>query len=286
LLLFQVGDLDLSFTQTSACFDELCSLGTMNMVAVQLQTGLGALRGRQGRYEEAVVHLERAWQLAMSLGNDTLARASAANLALFYGRLGRFEDQLRCAEESLGDVDSEIASFTELQLTYSIAYAHGICGRAGKTRSAISDLEGRLGINRPGWIMQPWLLWKADALQVAGLPQEASRSAMEAILSYDFRLEASSFAGAFARWVALTHAGVHANCRAEAALRELENHLEEFDALDQAEILCANAHFRMPSTSGYEARITAKLRHLPASVATQLYRLGMSISVVRPEVRI
>ena len=157
-------------------------------------------------------------------------------------------------------------------------------GRQNEKRDL--DLEGRLGIDRPGWIMQPWLLWKADALQVAGLRQEASRSAMEAILSYDFRLEASSFAGAFARWVALTHARVHANCRAEAALRELENHLEEFDALDQAEILCANAHFRMPSTSGYEARITAKLRHLPASVATQLYRLGMSVSVVRPEVRI
>ena len=102
LLLHQSGDHEASFRVAEAALRDLQHIGAANLVAVQLQMGLGVTRSLQGRYEEAASFYERAISMANLLGNDTLGDRIAANLALTYGRLGRLEDQLKCAEERRG----------------------------------------------------------------------------------------------------------------------------------------------------------------------------------------
>ena len=97
LLLFQGGEMDACFDYVSSLLEDLRGGGLASSTVIQLQEGLGAVRGRQGRYAESVMHHERALSLAVLLGNEHLKSGISANLALCYGRLGRYEDQLACA---------------------------------------------------------------------------------------------------------------------------------------------------------------------------------------------
>jgi tetratricopeptide (TPR) repeat protein len=277
LLFYQAGNLEHSFCVASTHFEELQGHGIVNSVAVQLQTGLGSLRGRQGRYEEAVAHQQRALNMAGLLGNDTLTATIAGNLSLFFGRLGRFDEQAKCAEETLKIARDEGVSFIDLQLTYSLAFAHGMCGRASKAKDAVSELETRMGSQLPRWIWQPWLLWKADALLAAGLRNEAMEAGTRAVCDYDYRLELSSFAGPFARWIAMVcTTGRGQGSSGREVLRALEDHLEDFDVIDQLEILCGSAYGNSGIEPAYSHRISETLRLLPKSTAAQLRILGMN----------
>ena len=275
MLLYQAGELDLSFEVAKGSLDDLRSRGRVDSIAIQLQMGLGALRGRQGRYEEAAAHHEQALGMAQFVGNDALASCIAANLAIFYGRLGQHEKQLRVAQENATTCETEVEGFVDLQLAYSIAFAHGIQGRPADARKAITELEPRLGPHLPRWIIQPWLLWKADALMIAGYRSEAMQAASQAILEFDLKLEASAFAGSFARWLVMTCANGGTARRAGEILNELEKNLEQFDEMDQLEILCANARFHHDPPLCQNLRIAEKLKTLPACTASQMRALGM-----------
>jgi DNA-binding SARP family transcriptional activator/tetratricopeptide (TPR) repeat protein len=275
MFLYQAGELDLSFDVAQRSLEELQLRGRVNSVTIQLQAGLGALRGRQGRYEEAAVHQEHALSMAQIVGNDALATNIAANLAIIYGRLGRHEAQLKLAQENATNRRPEVEGFADLQLAYSIALVHGSHGRPGEARKAIVELESRLCPALPSWLMQSWLLWKADALMIAGFPSEATQAATQAIIEFDLRLEASAFAGSFARWVAITCGRDRTVVRAGEILAELEENLEQFDEIDQLEILCANAHLRPKVGMDWESRITDKLKRLPACTQNHLRALGM-----------
>ena len=243
MLLCQAGNLKASFEQAESTLHDLNRRSIANTVTVQLQRGLGVLRGRQGRYEEAVSLQEKALGMAQFLGNDALAQEIAANLALFLGRLGRSEDQLRCAREFSRTVGAEVCSFAEIQLTYSVAVALGRLGRSSEAHKTLTEFECRLGSHLPGLVLQPWLLWKADALLISGFKEEAYHTANRAIRYYDSRLEASAFAGCFARWLAIISAPEESS-RARSMLRDLSLALDGFDKIDQLEILCANARYR------------------------------------------
>jgi DNA-binding SARP family transcriptional activator/tetratricopeptide (TPR) repeat protein len=275
MLLYQAGELDLSFEVASLCLEKLRTSGRVDSVTIQLQTGLGALRCRQGRYEEAVAHQEQALSMAQFVGNDTLASNIAANLAIVYGRLGRHERQLKVALENATASSAEVEGFVDLQLAYSIAFAHGIQGRPLDARKAIVELESRLGPHLPSWIIQPWLLWKADALMIAGYRSDAMQAAAQAILEFDLKLEASAFAGSFARWLAMTCVNGGAAPRAGEILNELEKNLEQFDEIDQLEILCANARLHHEARMSHSSRIAEKLKNLPACTSNQMRALGM-----------
>ena len=215
--------------------------------------------------------------MANLLGNDTLGDRIAANLALTYGRLGRLDDQLKCAEERRRGPGTGGASWADIQLTYSVAYVHGISSRTEKALRAIEELDSKLGSEVTAPMRQRWLLWKADVLMVSGLPADAFRVAREAIHADQPRLDSSAFAGPFARWVALVCADANNEQQGLAVLAQLEEHLEEFDAVDQLEILCAVAHCDPTNAHSYYPRIAQRLENLPGSVARQISILGIDL---------
>lgn len=280
MLLYQAGRTEESVEEASLALKRLQGRGTANTVAVQLQSGLGVMRSLQGRFEESTLHYECALRTAERLGNDSLANQIGANLALAYGRLGRFDDQLAFAEAVPSVVDSELTPWRDIQLTFSKAFAHAMLGRVAKAKSVIEGLDARLGPDLESSFMQRWLLWKADVLMASGLRAEARLVASRAVEEHGFKLEAREFAGPFARWVAMVGQGSSTlQAKARDVLSGLEECLGDFDAMDQLEILCATAHVEPRTAYKYRHRIAEMLQFLPSCTASNLRILGMTIDI-------
>ncbi|MBA3496820.1 MAG: AAA family ATPase [Gemmatimonadales bacterium] len=276
ILLSHAGSLELSFEQARSSLQDLETRGITNTVLAQLQMGLGVLRGRQGRYEEAAQHQERALRTAFSMANDTLIQVNAANLALYYGRLGRYDEQLRTACSSPSTTAFGGVKLVDLQLAFCVAFAHAILGRPTEAVAAIEAAEAALGSDTPTWIIQSWLFWKADALAVAGYRETACEVATQAVHGFGMTLESNAFAGPFARWTAITCLGEAGEEQGRKVVAALEQDLEEYDEIDQVEILWANAHFGGRPGDDYRHRISQKVGQLPACTTMQLRSLGVT----------
>ena len=136
--LYQAGEFEASHSEARIGLEELKSRGEANTMVVHLQAGLGATRSLQGQYDEAAKHWELALSMANLLANDSLASRISGNLAIAYCRLGRYEDQLRCAEGSSRARESDFALLGARFSTYSVALVHGLNGRVARVRGAIS----------------------------------------------------------------------------------------------------------------------------------------------------
>jgi hypothetical protein len=66
--------------------------------------------------------------------------------------------------------------------------------------------------------------------------------------------------------------------RALEKLRGLEDNLEQFDQIDQVEILYANAQFSYEDQLLRRPRIEEKVKGLPPAAVSQIKALGMRIS--------
>ncbi len=274
LLLYQAGQTARSLDQATNAVTTLRTRNAANLVIVQLYSGLGALCGREGHYEEAVLHLEQAFDLAHRLDNDTIMTNVVANLTLCLGRLGRYAEQSDWVEKLSQSRGTELTGFAEVQLTYALALGHAIRNRPQAALESVERLETRLVGRIPDWIRQAWLLWKADILHICGRKQEALKAASQAIGAAP-KLYTPSFAGPFSRWLSLL---------AEkdplepylAMIDELVTQVESFDALDQAEILCAkcrSTNRHVLASSEVLGMLRIKLSRLPLAVRSQLHAL-------------
>jgi len=172
-------------------------------------------------------------------------------------------------------LENTFADWNDIQLTYSIGLVHGLHGQPTRSRDAIAALEARLPPHVPDSIAQRWLLWKADILMIAGLPNEALEAADRAVRGYDLKLGSYGFAGAFARWTAITCLGNELEASAREVLAQMEQRLDDFDAIDQLEILCANAYVGGGQIRYFE-RIANKAGKLPPPAIKLIRALGMS----------
>ena len=277
LLLYQAGHSQLSFAQASEGIDELRRRGAANLAMVQLQGGLGTIMSREGRYEEALAHHEQAFSMAIRLGNDAQMRTIAGNIALCCGRLGRYDGQLEWVERAPTLHGTEFTGFVDIQLTYSLAFAHTWRGRADLAIHAIEALDKRLIGPIPTWMLQAWAFWKADLLQLLRHSSEARATALEGLRRHSYQLCSTGFAGPFARWLAVT-AGEDDRATARAIVADMSRKLEEYDTLDQLEILCAAG--QVGGVDGFDDRkgsreLQRRLESLPPSVGTQLMALGI-----------
>jgi DNA-binding SARP family transcriptional activator/tetratricopeptide (TPR) repeat protein len=276
-LLFQRGDYDSGYQITAAAFEDLQRKGAANLTMAELQGGLGSIRMRQGKYEEAVIHYQEALRLANRLGNDTRISRIAGNLAVCLGRLGRYGEQLQIASKAPPPSGPDFAGFCEIQLAYSIASAHAMRQRYDLAVQALTSLDARLVGPIPEWIRQAWSLWKADVLNVSKRRGDALECAREAIERNAFKLLSASFAGPFARWVALTSVADETSDSGRRILKELLHRLPAYDAIDQAEILSAAVYLdsREGCCSGVNlSSLESRLSTLPPAVRSHLSALG------------
>jgi tetratricopeptide (TPR) repeat protein len=276
-LLYQAGRMDASYQLAEKLLMDLQGRSVANSTVVRLQVGLGAIRGRQGRYLEAAVLDEKTLRDAVLLGNDTLILQARTNLALCYGRLGRYEDQLNCARDGLRSCQDHPMDYSEVQLISSLASALAVLGRHVEMRTVVAEFDDRVSRGLEPYLRQAWQLRKADVLAAAGLIDEATRVGSEAVLSYDMELLCSALAGAFARWLAISCSDSSLRDQATLVLSDMVAKLDEYDTLDQIEILCARLRYGCDHVDRHLEDLHARTRQVPETALACLHVCGIPV---------
>jgi DNA-binding SARP family transcriptional activator/tetratricopeptide (TPR) repeat protein len=246
-LLYQAGNIEQSRLHATEAINVLRERQSANLVVVQLCTGLGALDSSQGAYGTAVQHLEEALKMARRLGNDTVIEIITANLAICLGRLGRYYEQDALLSRRTNVRNPELTGFSEIQTAYATALGLALRGKTQQAVDAVTAVGERLTGSVPIWMMQAWMLWKADVLLITGKRHEAHQSAREALTvgAESPRLWSVAFAGPYARWACIL--GRTQSLPADAMIEEFVSNLDRYDAMDQAEILCARRMLELQS---------------------------------------
>jgi tetratricopeptide (TPR) repeat protein len=277
LLLWLTGDVKESYSEAQRAVDALHKKGVANTGTIQLTLGLGTLRMHEGRYADALGHYYRASEMAKRLGNDTQLAAIYGNLAVCYGRLGDYEEQLKFSSVAPRPWGAEFGGLVELQIAYSQALSLVVLGRLDEASGVIESLDGRVRGSLPAWLRQTWFLWKADLLQCAGQRMEALKTAEQGFAQTGIELHSPGLAGPFARWLAQLGKTGTIKVAAENALKSLLLSLRTLDALDQVEVMCAARSLGLCNATAEdlsERAIEDRLYQLPLEVVNHLTRVG------------
>ena len=159
-----------------ACVEKALSivsdLGLGGSLKAQFQNGLGAICASNGQYEASITHFLDAHHTARDVENSLIARTAISNLALSYGRLGSYEQQLSWATRGIGMMDSRAMDSPEVICTYSAALASAMLGRDNDAVTFVEALEPYVTSDIPPWLRQSWGLYRADILLIVqGLPK-------------------------------------------------------------------------------------------------------------------
>jgi hypothetical protein len=123
-------------------------------------------------------------------------------------------------------------------------------------------------------MLQAWQLYKADALAVAGAPADGIASARRAFDFSKLGPIADHYIGTYCRWC-----GFVATPRERSSARDylsgVLEHLDAYDALDQAEILLGARLVTDGISVTLERELQRRLSALPAGVGEFFKRVGM-----------
>jgi hypothetical protein len=231
-----------------------------------------------GEYSQAQSEFSKAYDVASRLGNDTLRAGASAQLALCCGRLGDYKEQLAWSNTAFATFGIPFAGYTELQAAYYASFAYVMTGYPMKALDTMSKVRTRIPTSVIPWLKQAFLLLEADILHLTGQFTAALTSAREGLDYKSLTLHSASFAGLFARWLAVTARTPEERHSARLYLDSIISNLDRHDALDQVEILCACVHIEAGRFGGdVEMRriLKAKLAKLPLAITDQLIRLGL-----------
>jgi tetratricopeptide (TPR) repeat protein len=276
-LLYHMHEYANSLTRIVGLANRLELKGTINSLLADLYYGLGAIHCATGKYAEAQRAFLRAYDIAAQLGNDTLRGTLSAQLALCCGRLGEYKDQLGWSNIAFANFSVSFGGYIEIQTAYYASFASAMTGYPKGALDTMSRLRARVPYSIPPWLRQAWLLLEADILHLTGESAAAVAVAREGL---DYRcptLHSASFAGPFARWLAMTSTAQEERQVARVCLDSIVSNLDRHDALDQVEILSACVHLEMRrcgGTSEMRMVLKEKLAQLPYPITDQLVRLG------------
>jgi tetratricopeptide (TPR) repeat protein len=277
-LMFQQNDRVSSLHEIEAATSILLYPDAISINAAQVQLGLGAISMVHGEYGKARVFLERGYEIAGRLGNDSLQRHISANLALAHGRLGLYADQLRWAERSLAFEQGFSADYTEVLASYCGAFACSFMEQPSKAQDFANSARARITRCLPSWALQAWQLYSADLHLLLGDSAQASSEASRAVAGANRVLLVDSFAGLYCRWTAKLANTPYEVSQALSRVEIFCAGLESYDALDRVEILLARTYLlrKRISDINLPAQLRDQLSRFPSPVADQLSRLGMS----------
>ncbi|HEV8717806.1 MAG TPA: tetratricopeptide repeat protein, partial [Candidatus Binatia bacterium] len=249
--------------------------GIANSTLVRAYTGLGAVRCYQGKYEEARTEYSAGHSIAARIGNEPQQAILAAQLALCCLRLGEYSEQLEWSRQAAA-IGHPFSRYQELQAAYYQAFALAMRGDAAGSLQTFATLDSRIPPESPPWLTQAWKLLRADILCLCGQHAAALSQAREALALPHPVLRAASFAGAFARWLALVSEREGTLPTIRPILEDLGRKLDAFDALDRVEITCARliASGSVVIAGNLQSELAAQLAELSPAVVTQLGRLG------------
>jgi DNA-binding SARP family transcriptional activator/tetratricopeptide (TPR) repeat protein len=249
--------------------------GIANSALVRVYTGLGAVRCYEGKYEDARTEYSAGHSIAVRIGNEPQQAILAAQLALCCLRLGEYDEQLEWSRKAAA-IGHPFSRYQELQAAYYQSFALAMRGDVGGSLQTFATMDSRIPSESPPWLTQAWKLLRADILCLCGQHAAALSQAREALALPHPVLRAPSFAGVFARWLALVSEREGTLERIHSILDNLGQKLDDFDAIDRVEITCARliASSSVVVEGRLQSELAGQLVELSPAVVTQLDRLG------------
>jgi DNA-binding SARP family transcriptional activator len=245
--------------------------GIANSRLVRVYGGIGAVRCFEGKYEEARIAYQTGYSVAVRIGNEQQQSLLAAQHSLCLLRLGEYKELLEWTSHAAPD--GVASRYQLIQVSYYSAFALAMLGESRTAIQEFESLGARIPPGGPAWLIQTRQLLGADILCLSGERAVAAAQAREA-LGVPPILHAPSFAGPFARWLALCSDGKDRPEHLQV-LNELSSRMDELDLLDRAEVLCARRILGEGRAVETEDLLRSTLASLPPAVAGQLRRLGV-----------
>ncbi len=249
-------------------------------ILAEAYNGLSVFASKHGDYAACAELAKKGYAYATEVDNERIASVAACNIALSLGRLGSYAQQIQWAQ-------------TAINLNTRYRYPHSLVDAATQLMLGLAmtnDSDGVLKVvsqydqpirssHQPSAI-QSWILSCADAHQILGRPKFALSLGTEATVGqYDTPLNLS-FAGRFARWVALVELKRDAKNQGSERIRHVLTAMQELDKIDQLEIACA-ARLLAEAGSNFGEQAGGSIPQLLAGfspfVTDQLRRLGFSM---------
>lgn len=275
---FQIRKHDFGLSPALAAAALLEESGATDTTYVSVQTGVGTIFGSQGKYDESLAPLERAYVAASRLDNLPLMSQAACNLTVALSRVGTSEEHQRWAAIARSASKRLAPGAFERA---SSAVQCGLASAASNSRSSVEEaigwLENESKEARHIWIQQCIELYKADLLWLLGRQRLALRAVRHARGIATGAL-AIGFVGACARWGTISLLRDGAPERAWEELRVAYERLDELDAKDRADVLCSifTVNCRIPvPIENVEDLTRSSLARLPLQYSTELSKMGL-----------
>ncbi len=273
MLLYHCRDVSSSLRQLHEAKAMSTSHGASS-AARRIQTGFGTLEASEGNYLIALEHYCKAHDMCLQLGDDATIQSETTNIAMCFYRLGDYRSQLLWSERAL-DLVGERADIMRFKALFHNAWARAMLGETQVPLDLIALEDRRLPTTASSWLRQAWRLMAADVFECLGHHSEALEFATRAIRGEASSLQATAYAGPYARWLVLAS---EEKRDARLQLNGILRCLDEFDSVDKLEILAASIwldsrYARIDRSQLDHAR--RLLVHLPRGVADSLERLGM-----------
>jgi hypothetical protein len=245
--------------------------GIANSRLVRVYGGIGAVRCYEGKYEDARTAYQTGYSIAVRIGNEQQQSLLAAQIGLCLLRLGEYKELLDWTRHAAPE--GMASRYQMIQVSYYCAFALAMTGDSSAAIQEMESLHARLPPGGPAWLIQARQLLGADIRFLCGQRAAAVAQAREAI-GVPPVLHATSFAGPFARWLALCSDG-RDPAELLPILNELSCRINELDLLDRVEVLCAKQILGEARWFEAEDLLRSTLASLPPAVAGQLRRLGV-----------
>jgi DNA-binding SARP family transcriptional activator/tetratricopeptide (TPR) repeat protein len=271
-LLYHSGQQERALSVLTSLLALFRSKGVVNSRLGRIHAGLGVIRCYQGDYEQALTEFQAGFSIAVRIGNDAQRSAHASHASLCLLRLGRYHEQLEWAEKTRRTL---LTTFGRTQVTYYRAFALAMLGDSGSAMRALEALEPLIESECPLWFTQARRLLTSDILHLCGQTSAALAQAKIALALPEPVLHTLSFAGAFARWLALSVDGRASLSAAKCHLEELSRRMSQLDAIDRVEVTCARLILGDANKLELEGTLRSYLAGLPEAVVNQMCRLGV-----------
>lgn len=232
----------------------------------------------EGRYGEAAESLHIAYKAATRLDNMPLITQAAANLSLCYYRLGNHEETLKWAMTAWNrSSHTRRAAYPRIHAAARCALSYASIADAPNARHWLEHLCECGAESSLAWERQAAVLFAADVHWLLR-NERTALGLVESILAGREPTLLTGFVGPMARWMTVWAVRSGKPMQARKVLRKLYPRLMEFDALDQAEVLCSL--IRVGAFDGErservneEARLA--LGRLPIACSKQIQELGL-----------
>jgi hypothetical protein len=269
------------FAEVRAAANLLLDSRTANSHYVFINIGLGATACIIGDYTGALHSAEVAYAAAKRLDHVGHMGQAACNIALCNYRLGAIRESL-----NWGITAREISKRTPPG-SYERIHSASLCGRSyaklGDTKEAGQAMNWLRQDSRAcklPWTRQSADLFQADMAWLLGEKKLAFEYVREA---RDLCREplAIGLTGQFGRWSTLYLLDIGQAAAAHRWLLRTYRQLDQFDAMDQAELLCSLLHlgrFVNIDTQDVAGQARTVLARLPTACAVELRELGLILS--------